>query len=236
MHDRGGLQCVPGALVAHVARCNPTQIVVDQGAVGASWRRATGAAQHGPHPADQLLGAERFHHIVVGPHLQPGDPVLLLAAGGEHDDGGIAPLAKPACDLQAADAWQHEVEHHQVGQLGRQALQSRVPVRDHAHLVGFPLGHLKVGVPRAGLRLEARVEAVLSGVPANEQLDVGLLLAVRVQDKDGQLAGIPIARAAPIHDLIVRCWRGRDRRRGCGWSRRSPGRRRRGRAPWGRRR
>src|SRR5579864_434249 len=38
-------------------------------------------------PAEELARIEGLGHIVVGPELQPHDPVHILAARGEHDDG-----------------------------------------------------------------------------------------------------------------------------------------------------
>ena len=45
-----------------------------------------GAAGDGPDAGDQLPEPERFDHIVVGPQLQPEDPVNLLGAGRDDDD------------------------------------------------------------------------------------------------------------------------------------------------------
>ena len=43
-------------------------------------------AQHGADAGQQLARVERLGEIVVGAHLQPDDPVRVLADGGEHDD------------------------------------------------------------------------------------------------------------------------------------------------------
>src|SRR5262249_2249317 len=65
-----------------------------------------------------LLRAERLHDIVVGAELEAGDPVDLVAAGGEdHDrDGRVA--AKRPDDVEPVDLGQPEVEDDRIGAAG----------------------------------------------------------------------------------------------------------------------
>ena len=39
-----------------------------------------GAAEDGPDAGGQLTGGERLHDVVVGAHLEPGDPVHRIEA------------------------------------------------------------------------------------------------------------------------------------------------------------
>src|SRR6266545_3732435 len=73
--------------------------------------RAAGAAQHGPHPGDQLPRGERLGQVVIGTHGQADQLVDLVALGGEHDDVGVAEGPDPPADLDPVDAGQHQVQH-----------------------------------------------------------------------------------------------------------------------------
>src|SRR5919112_320472 len=72
-----------------------------------------------PHPAQKRAArehpaGERFGDVVVSPELQPDDPVYLVVAGGQHDDGHVALRPDPPYDLRAVELGEHYVEHHQV--------------------------------------------------------------------------------------------------------------------------
>eukprot|EP01107_Rhizomastix_libera_P006422 TRINITY_DN20562_c0_g1_i1.p1 TRINITY_DN20562_c0_g1~~TRINITY_DN20562_c0_g1_i1.p1 ORF type:complete len:262 (+),score=-23.55 TRINITY_DN20562_c0_g1_i1:270-1055(+) len=76
-------------------------------------------AQHCLDAGLQLPGGEGFGDVVVGPGLEAGDLVVLLAPGGEHDDGHVlGPLVGPqlAGELHAGHAGQHPVQQDHVGQ------------------------------------------------------------------------------------------------------------------------
>ena len=80
--------------------------------------RGAHAAQNRTRAGDQFLGAEGLGDIIVGAGLQPADAVVFLAAGGQHDDrqvGGLLAAAQAAAHLDAADALDHPVEQHEVG-------------------------------------------------------------------------------------------------------------------------
>ena len=57
-------------------------------------RRGPGAAQHRLHPQHQLAGAERLGDVVVGADLQAQDPVVLVAARGQHDHRAASAAAR----------------------------------------------------------------------------------------------------------------------------------------------
>ena len=48
------------------------------------------APQNAPHASGELARREGLRHVVVGPELEPDDPVGLLAAGREHDHRQLA--------------------------------------------------------------------------------------------------------------------------------------------------
>src|SRR5262249_22479860 len=64
----------------------------------------------------QFAELERFGHVVVRAEVEAENDVLLLAFGGEHDDGHInAAAAHHAADLVAIDARQHDVQEDEFG-------------------------------------------------------------------------------------------------------------------------
>ena len=75
---------------------------------------ALGPPEHGPDAGDELLGAERLDHVVVGAELEARDPVRLVAAGGEDDDGDGGVAADGAHDVEPVDPRQAEVEDERV--------------------------------------------------------------------------------------------------------------------------
>jgi hypothetical protein len=65
-------------------------------------------------------GTEGLGDVVVGPALEAGDHVGLLALGREHHHGHVAGLGlalEPPADLQAVHRRQHEVENDQIRRL-----------------------------------------------------------------------------------------------------------------------
>ena len=49
-----------------------------------------GALEYRPDPCQHLIEAERLGDVVIGPQVQPGDPVRHLVAGGQEDHGDAA--------------------------------------------------------------------------------------------------------------------------------------------------
>ena len=81
---------------------------------GSCERRGPGPPEHGPDAGEQLLGAERLGQVVVGPGVEPGDPVDLRGPGREHDHRDLALAADQAEQLEAVEAGHHHVEQDQV--------------------------------------------------------------------------------------------------------------------------
>jgi len=83
-------------------------------------RRARGeafgvASKHRVDARDQLARIERFRQVIICSHLEPNDPVHVLAFGGEHDDRHrFSGPAQASADPQAVFARKHEVEDEQV--------------------------------------------------------------------------------------------------------------------------
>jgi hypothetical protein len=100
-------------------------------------------AQQRPHPRQQLRHREGLHDVVVGAGREPSHPVALLAAGGEHDHRqplGFPARADAAAQLDAGEARQHPVEHHEIGDLFAQADIGLVAAPDAVHVVASPRG------------------------------------------------------------------------------------------------
>ena len=75
---------------------------------------AGGAPQQGPTTGHQLPHAEGFDQVVVGPHLQAEHPIGFAIAGAHHQDRGlVVGLAQLAAHIQASQARQHQIQHHQ---------------------------------------------------------------------------------------------------------------------------
>ena len=99
---------------------------VDADAAGLDGRLARGRRRHGladgagapqrrPDARDDLLHAERLGDVVVGAHLQPDDAVELVGAGRQHEDvEERVRRAEPPAHLDAVQAGQHHVQHHEV--------------------------------------------------------------------------------------------------------------------------
>lgn len=75
---------------------------------------AAGAAHDRGRPQREFARRERFRHVVVGAREQPGEPVSLLALGGEQDDRDVRRGTNPLAQLHPGRARQHHVEHDEV--------------------------------------------------------------------------------------------------------------------------
>jgi hypothetical protein len=137
---------------------------------------AAGATEHRTDPHRQLARAERLGHVVVGADLEPRQPLVLLAQRGQHHHRDGPPLAQPPADLEAVDAGQHQVEHHQVGGALGDHAQCLVAVADALHAVAVAhqvaldyVRHRRVVIdhddPAGQVKLAAGHDAVRSGVP-----------------------------------------------------------------------
>ena len=74
----------------------------------------------------QLTRLERLDQIVVGAALEPGDPIVRLASGGQQQDRDVAGEAQAPCQRHAVLVGQHHVEHDQVES---EAIQLRFGLR-----------------------------------------------------------------------------------------------------------
>lgn len=81
------------------------------------------AAKHGTDPGLQNPCLDGFDHVVVRSAFEPEHDVHVVAPCGHHDDRHLALRANPATHLQPAYAGQHQIEHHDVRQEGRQPTQ-----------------------------------------------------------------------------------------------------------------
>ena len=76
-----------------------------------------GAAQHGPDPGVELVGAERLDDVVVGAGVEGGDDRPVVVAGRGHDDRHRADRPQHAQQRRAVEVGQAEVEDDEVGAL-----------------------------------------------------------------------------------------------------------------------
>src|SRR3954462_5735018 len=73
-----------------------------------------------PQPRQELLERKRLHQIVVGPGVEPGDPVADSAACGEQQYRRPHPsTTQSPAHLEPVEARQHHVEHDGVEALPR---------------------------------------------------------------------------------------------------------------------
>ena len=87
-----------------------------------------GATQDRVHARDELAGAERLRHVVVGADLEPDDEVGLAVARGEHEHRHRAISLDALAHLDPVEAGEHEVEHDEVGLEPRVRLEAARPV------------------------------------------------------------------------------------------------------------
>ena len=66
-------------------------------------------------PSDELAGAERLGQVVVGADLEADDEIGLGVTCGEHQHRDRSFTLDLAADVEAVEAGEHEVEHHEVG-------------------------------------------------------------------------------------------------------------------------
>ena len=66
-------------------------------------------------PGDELAGAERLRHVVVGADAEADDEVALGVPGGEHEHRDRALGLDVLADLEAVEAGEHQVEDDQIG-------------------------------------------------------------------------------------------------------------------------
>ena len=76
--------------------------------------RGPAAAHHRPDASDELTEPERLDHVVVGAELEADDPIELLAACRDHDDGDVGPIVEPSTHLHAVEIGKSEIEEHEI--------------------------------------------------------------------------------------------------------------------------
>src|SRR5205814_6028882 len=114
----------------HVARVAPQDDVAggEHGVLAA----LLGAPEDRLDARRELARRERLRDVVVRPELEPGDPVGLLVAGGEHHDRHLRVRPHPAADLEAVDAGEADVEHDEAHRMPPQ-LGDRLLARPEPH-------------------------------------------------------------------------------------------------------
>src|SRR6266403_774748 len=97
-------------------------------------RAVTGAAQNRANPGHQLARIEGLAQVVIGPELQAHDPVDVIPARREHQDGRFVGCSELPQYVEAADARQHHIENQNFKIIGFQLFQSVAAVVHALHL------------------------------------------------------------------------------------------------------
>ena len=116
---------------------------------------ARGAADLGAHAGQQLGQAEGLGDVVVGTRIQTDDEIGVLAAGGEHEDGGGQTLsAHLTGDIEPVDIGQAEIQHDDVG--AGDLLESTLAGAVGAHLVALAPEGASEGLGDGGIVLNEK--------------------------------------------------------------------------------
>ena len=98
------------------------------------------AAHQRPQPRQQLGQRERLGEVVVGPGVQPLDPVADGVAGGEDEDRHVVPGGpQRAGRLEAVEPRHHHVHHDRVGPGAGDAREGLRPVAGERDVVAVEL-------------------------------------------------------------------------------------------------
>ena len=86
-------------------------------------------SRHRPHSQKQLPRTKRLRHVIVRPHLQTPDLVLVRRLGRQHQNGnargGRIPSQSPT-HLHPTHLWHHQIQNHHRGKF---RLCDRQPLR-----------------------------------------------------------------------------------------------------------
>ena len=91
------------------------------------------APQNGADARGQFARVEGLRQIIVGAQFQAHDAVHIFAARGQHQHRDFAFLPQPLENLEAVDARQHDIEHHQVDAGLQRLLQTAVAFVGRLH-------------------------------------------------------------------------------------------------------
>ena len=140
-----------GQLQAPAAAFGPAaaQVQFDVGEAQHLGLRAA-APQQGPEPGPQFLQSEGLGQVVVGPRVQPGDPVGDQVPGREHQDRRVVPARtqRPA-DLQPVRFGHEDVEHHRVRAEHAVLGEGGRPISGGCHVVAVAAQRVLQGPPHS---------------------------------------------------------------------------------------
>ena len=89
-----------------------------QGLIDLAVGVSAAVAQSGADAGRQLVRIEGLGDIVVGPQIQCGHLFLFLVAGGDDEDGDMAPTAQLFQHLESVHVRQTQVQQDQIGTEG----------------------------------------------------------------------------------------------------------------------
>jgi hypothetical protein len=87
-------------------------------------RGSARAAENRIDACGELAGIERLGKVIVGAHFQAEDPILVVAAGREHQDRSTRVSTNAAQNLETLDLGKHDVQDHDGMLSGEGALDA----------------------------------------------------------------------------------------------------------------
>ena len=100
-------------------------------AAGGGPRRGR-SSQDGADARHQFGGIERLGQIIVGAHFESANPVVRIAARGQHQHGGAGLLADAAQHFEAVGVGHHHVQHDERVVFGERPFDARRAARSPA--------------------------------------------------------------------------------------------------------
>src|SRR5206468_3048277 len=127
------------AVDRHLALLEVDLHAADRGRLGRQYLGGAAPPQERLRPRDQLARAERLGQVVVGPDLEPVDLVGLGRPRGQHQDRHRRVHPHAPHDLEPVQLRHHQVEDHQVGNVGHRLGERVLAVTGGYDLVALPL-------------------------------------------------------------------------------------------------
>ena len=105
--------------------------------------RGGGAPEQGTHPSEEHPGPHGLQHVIIGSELQAEDLVYVIVAGRHHEDRAGESRSNRSADLEPVDAWEHDVEDHEVEAFGQRCVAATRPVGGPGGLVTLAIEPLR---------------------------------------------------------------------------------------------
>ena len=113
-------------------------------------RLGAGAADHRPEAGKEFREVEGLDDIIIGPMVEPADPVPRAIAGCEHDDGSALAEAEALQHGPTIQPGQHAIEDDRVIVPGEGFIEAIETVFSGVHGVAFLAQRLGEAVQEVG--------------------------------------------------------------------------------------